>query len=138
MLLQEIFNDVYPYEWTSINNAKFFMKDSTFYSVTFIDFGDGKAEVMFTYTDENWNRTIDITNKKDSFKVFSTVIAITKDYISKHNNITALQFTAKSSETSRIRLYTKLCQKLSNGDCQIGDFGGTEVFFKIDLKGQTR
>jgi hypothetical protein len=53
-----------------------------------------------------------MTGDNKSIAVMSTIIAITRDFISRYSPET-VTFTAKSSEASRVSVYRRLATKLS-------------------------
>lgn len=58
-----------------------------------------------------------VTGSGDEFKVFSTVIDITKHFLDKYDP-DSLSFTAEKSEGSRAKLYDKMVKRLVGGKYQ--------------------
>lgn len=133
MLLNEIFFSNYEYDWTSERAATFQTSNNIIYVVKFFPYGKD-VEVMFQHRDTNTGKTsISVTGTGDAFKILSTVIEIIKDYLNLHKMISRVIFSSNSNETSRVKLYHKLCNSFSNKKCQIDD-NGTEIFYTISTK----
>lgn len=56
---------------------------------------------------------ISVTNTRDEFKVFSTVLKIIADYVNSHD-VETIYFQGDTNEPSRIKLYTTMVKQISN------------------------
>lgn len=112
--LTEAFDSVQPYQWTH-------WEDETAQEVM-ADFqiGDGHFKVMFkekAYERGIWelsfyrNGTLDLTGTGSAATVLSTVMQITRDFISTQDP-RYIGYAAKNEEGSRNKLYPKLMAKL--------------------------
>lgn len=55
-----------------------------------------------------------ITGSGDEFRVFATVIKITREFIEKYD-VDSLSFIAEKSDGSRVALYTRMMDRLVKG-----------------------
>lgn len=55
-----------------------------------------------------------VTGSDDEFKVFATVVKITKQFMEKHD-VDTLTFTAEKNEGSRVKLYQRMVDRLIGG-----------------------
>lgn len=112
--INEAFNTVQPHNWTH-------WQDDTAQEVM-ADFqiGDGHFKVMFkekAYERGIWelsfyrNGTLDLTGTGNAATVLSTVMAITREFISTQDP-RYIGYSAKNDEGSRNKLYPKLMAKL--------------------------
>jgi hypothetical protein len=58
--------------------------------------------------------SLEVTGSGDEFKVFATVIKITKEFMEKYD-IDTLSFTADKSEGNRAKLYHRMVERLVHG-----------------------
>lgn len=136
--LRESLNKSLSYEWSpmrlsDVKTAQFKIGEFI-YKVSFVleeGFGSmsGKkiADVSFTATGESGATYAGIINSSNEFKVFSTVIAIIKEYIKDHN-IDVLTFIAY--EKSRIKLYLRLTKYFArNSTVKRHAYDGGELFY---------
>jgi len=87
-----------------------------------VDFGVGKNYMDMTYPE---------TNAGDLYRIMATIVAITKDYISKHSDVEIISWSSieksgqsKTGETQRDRIYKAAIKKQFNiGDKDIVDRG---------------
>jgi hypothetical protein len=123
-LVQEAFTSPYPFRWDVSDDNKgwlgdFTSKDGDKITVVFSKvFGKDRAfEIIFSA-----NGKIEPTAKQDAFRIFATVLAMTKEVIDKLAP-NRLVFSAFKDEeegraaVSRTKLYVKLCTRFaeSNG-----------------------
>jgi hypothetical protein len=87
-----------------------------------VDFGVGKNYMDMTYPE---------TNAGDLYRIMATIVAITKDYISKHSDVEIISWSSieksgqsKTGETQRDRIYKAAIKKqFGIGDNDIVDRG---------------
>jgi hypothetical protein len=87
-----------------------------------VDFGVGKNYMDMTYPE---------TNAGDLYRIMATIVAITKDYISKHSDVEIISWSSieksgqsKTGETQRDRIYKAAIKKqFGIGDKDIVDRG---------------
>ena len=64
------------------------------------------------------NGNVQVTNEKDQFRIFATVIASVKDFINQHPGIDKYTFTADKGEnsvvTSRSKLYDRMVKRFAS------------------------
>ena len=111
MILRELFDK--PAKWIEVDNDmgfayQFQTKDGKGYEVTLDVDDDFVYEVIFA--DEAGN--IDLTGAGNAAEVLGTVIAILRAHVKEHN-MPDLSFSAEAKEPSRVKLYTRLVNKLS-------------------------
>jgi hypothetical protein len=117
MLLLELFDAVYDWEWapalatrSTDTVATFAASDGDQVAVYFSNLGSGYAyELTFTKAGK-----FDVTSKGDAFKVFSTIIAIARSFFAVNHAAEALTFT--STNSSRTALYKKMLSKFAASD----------------------
>lgn len=116
-VLCEVLNSAYPYKFSkfdSKNGAK-----GSFVNVNGLKFNvyihviDSKHSISFSQQDNTSYGNTSLTNTGDEFKVLSTVIAMTKKYVTTfYDDINTITFSADKDENditnSRVRVYSKL------------------------------
>jgi hypothetical protein len=115
MLLSEIFSSTYTWHLQSRNCAEFVTADGSSIEVSFFPLEEqfsGEENFPFTGIDVMFSRNLQIslTGSGDSVKIFSTVIAILKDVVSKRDP-DIIFFSCKKSDKSRLSFYTKLVKR---------------------------
>jgi len=124
MKLIELLNEVtdQPYRYmlakkTSEGSQYIFITDSGTKMVVSLALeklsaGNTRVEVAFAEQTPHGIKTA-ATGKGDAFKIFATVAAIVKEFLSKTKvTVDALTFTGKTAEPSRIKLYDRIAQNL--------------------------
>ena len=123
-LVQESFNSPYPFTWDVKSDGgwtgNFNSKDGDKINVVFgrlYTAGHGpKYELIFSA-----NGKIEPTAKQDAFRIFATVLAMTKEFI-KAVNPKVIMFTAFKDEeegraaVSRTKLYTEFCKRFATAN----------------------
>lgn len=122
MILKELFSDIYSYEKTRDDadqvEYEFFAKghpddddpDDPEYNKSLIN-------VTFQLQDGVWlvgfyrDGDHDLTGAGDALKIFSTVLDVIKLHCRKHK-VNYLGWSAKKSETSRVKLYNRLIKRV--------------------------
>lgn len=87
---------------------KFKTSDDRDYEVSFNSSDPNEWEVAFKDEDGYMS----LTGKGKSFEVIITVVNIVKDFVHKHNP-DKFYFYADKTEQSRVKLYTRICKRLS-------------------------
>jgi hypothetical protein len=110
--ITEIFDSPYDYtgEWINRNHWKGFFttKDNIRYRVTIFNYRSW--EIIFSRDEDN---EVGITNTGDSVRIFSTVAKIVEEFI-KERQPEKIQFSSKTKEPTRIKLYNMLAKKLAD------------------------
>lgn len=142
-MLSESLTSPIPYEWERVtpkNATASFNVDDKKYIVSFSLSenvstrlrGNIISDVDFVMKDDNGSYYTDITGTGNSFKIFSTVIQIIKEFISK-NNVDILTFSAE--EPSRKKLYLRLANHFARGNVKQMQLEMTgETIFYIELR----
>lgn len=129
MLLVELFDKAVNYRWISKRNNNWtnviiwvgeFIIDNNRYEIHLSLDEFSIVYLGFFLLDDN-DKSFDsqgITGTGNEFKVFSTVIAMTKEFIKNHQNIEKIMFLAKNTELSRIKLYDKFCKTFGKNKCK--------------------
>lgn len=102
-----------PYPWERSMNAGYFRTaDDEIVQVQFDQMGDPRYDVWAV----SFNRgtQFDLTGTGDEFRVFATVIAIIKQWVSQANPA-VLTFSADKSEGNRAGIYRRMVQRLIGG-----------------------
>lgn len=133
MILNELFDTTVPFEMTL--DGGFFKIDQYTYGVDFLFMNDTSAQVSFSMDKPSTNYPgtssshYGVEGTGNELKVFATVIAIIKQFIINNPQITYIEFSAKSAEPSRVRLYDRMVKSLANGwDIQTTTYEGDKVY----------
>lgn len=141
MLLNELFDQPYKWEWRENNDevvkAVFYTDDNTLYYfvAALMDNDIPTWDVEFARMEEgkyNQINRYDITKTGDQYKILSTIIDITKQFIKEHN-VSCMYLSA--AEPSRMKLYKKMVKTLLPTWSTQYDIGGIAVYHP-SLKGQ--
>ena len=130
MVFSESFDNPTKYIWSK---AEFpglvtadFLINNTRYIVSFA--GHYFISISFELT----GRGQGIYGTGSAVTIFSTVIAIVREYVNSHHPV-AFGFEAKRNQPSRVKLYKRLTEKLKDEvqgyKIDIDDDGGPEIFF---------
>jgi hypothetical protein len=117
MKLYEVLDKPFSYNWHQKLDddwyGRFNVGENDLISVTFEEelSGEGAIEIVFSRGKRTGaGHSTSITNTGEQFKIFATVMAMTKEYV-KQKSPDKIKFSAK--EDSRIKLYGKLIKKYS-------------------------
>lgn len=124
--ITELFDKPLEFEelpWIERNTTLyvFILDDKNYYRV-FFKRSDSRNhyEISFNHVEKqddiynpNTGKTI-VLSGKNSIKVFSTVIAITKDFLKNKKNVTGILFVAADNSDGRKALYNRLSEKLAS------------------------
>jgi len=86
------------------------------------------AEIFFYIKRGDFN----LSNTKDQYKVFSTIISIIESYV-KNSSVDVIVFISKKSEKSRTSLYEKIINKLGKKYEKIYDEVEDFYFFMVEV-----
>jgi len=136
MLLIEVFNQHYKWKWKENNDkvvkAMFYTNDNTlYYFVAAIMNTDNDIptwDVEFARMEEgkyNQINRYDITKTGDQYRILSTIIDITKQFIKEHN-VVCMYLSAE--EPSRMKLYKRMVKTLLSNWITQYDIGGIAVY----------
>lgn len=134
-LISELFDKPLKYTYTgNEDEAEYEFKTSSgkYYQVGFIPRKDDKIEIMFADDDDS----TEITNAGNAIEVFSTVIAIIKNYIDAEEPESMI-IEALAKEKSRVKLYRRLLKEFSKKypDYKVTEkFGGAYVVWNLEMK----
>lgn len=144
MLLQEVFNQPYKWEWRmnkdDVAKAAFYAADGTPY-VFVASILDTELEGVDTWDIEfyrledgeyNQENRYDITDTGDQFKILSTITDITKSFVEQYQ-VRSMLFSAK--EPSRMKLYKRMVRTLLPNWIVEYDIGSIAVYHP-SLKGK--
>jgi len=110
-LISELFDKPLKYKYTgNEDEAEYEFKTSSgnWYVVNFVPRKDGRIEIMFADDDDS----TEITNAGSPIEVFSTVIAIIKDYIDAEEP-ESMVIESLAKEKSRVKLYRRLIKEFT-------------------------
>lgn len=86
------------------------------YLSSFINFAGSSGGPYWLITFESDESSYDLTNKRESFKVFSTVIKMVEEFVNavepEQLVFSADKMTKEGGETSRVSLYHKMATKI--------------------------
>jgi len=127
-IMYESFNSTYPYKWTKMDerNGEGEFTDASGNTIEFGindhgEDGEGSYDVAFLARSADLRSTFNLTGASDGLRVFSTVIAMMEDYVSRYEDrVRLIVFDAdsvdksggKESDTNRGRLYARMVKKL--------------------------
>lgn len=129
--VEEVFNKPLAYEWKSRAKAywrgQFILPSKEEIRVVIEKQISGEWEVEFYRQSHKRDVTTEITGSGDPIPVFSTVIAMIKEWI---HSVKPKLFFFSAKEKSRVRLYRKLLERLLTGYRvdQVDKSDGTAVF----------
>lgn len=101
---------VYYFELDEKNYYRVFFRKSgrkNHYEITF-DHLDRDSDIFLPYLTKTT-----VISGKNSIKVFSTVVAIVKDFLRKNKNVTGFLFTAADDSSGRKALYDRLSKNMA-------------------------
>jgi len=110
-LISELFDKPLKYKYTgNEDEAEYEFKTSSgnWYVVNFVPRKDGRIEIMFADDDDS----TEITNAGSPIEVFSTVIAIIKDFIDAEEP-ESMVIESLAKEKSRVKLYRRLIKEFT-------------------------
>lgn len=111
MRLFELANKPYQFKFVGQERDQteyMFVTDSKRqYFVNFTEFQD-----MAIVTFEDAAHGVDLTNDGDAFRIFSTVAAVVKQFVTTRPDIQELVFSAAKDSPSRIKLYDRFAKSL--------------------------
>lgn len=137
-ILTELFTQ--PYQWTVTQDR------GVLYRVEF-EAGDRTIRVDFERegSENDWSSAFEertsfspgstgITGSGDEFKVFTTVIAIHKEFIATHQ-VDSLTFSASTADRNRARLYERMAKRIAGTAWDIAIWRSAKwVYFKLTPK----
>ena len=104
--LAELFDAVYPYE-RSMNGGYFYDNKDVRVTVQMDEMLADTLAVAF-----NRNFRFDASGAGDQYRILATVVKIIKEWLAQAKPA-ALTFSSKSDDASRMKLYTKMVNKIS-------------------------
>ena len=110
-----------PWMERNVTVYVFELDDKNYYRVFFKKSGQkNQYEISFDHLDKesdvfnpNKGKTLALSGK-NSVKVFSTVVATVKDFLSKNKSVTGFLFTAADESAGRKALYDRMSKKLAS------------------------
>lgn len=137
MKLNEVFDAPLPFQLTSDDTGYFNIHGKT-YEVYFDPVENDPTAVEMSFRlrkGVNQQGTLDystdIEGSGDATIVFSTVIAITRKFISRSPNMTKLVFHSKANEPSRLKLYDRMVSRIQPGWAVSSEMQGNEKVYTL-------
>ena len=100
---------------TATSNVYIFMNDAGSRFVVEVEYSPNSEMIEIGFADhsDKENPTIGLTGKGDAFRIFATVVAIVKEYMSKSTKpVNQITFKGKVKDPSRIKLYDAIARYL--------------------------
>ena len=128
MLINELLNTVWPYEWQNDSVAAFTTPQGHQGAVVFELY---EAELAGAHVEFSIDDRYDITGRGNELAVFSTVLKIIREYEVRHDLHVLFM---ESSEANRTRLYQRMAHRL--GYHQVPRAAYQQLLQRLALDGQ--